>query len=260
MFKGITLEVEDLYLLESFQIESLKQFAPKKELAAVLHAYNDIHRFLITKYPPIASFITEIMGNHGPADDQKQLEDYIDLLVWELGLMLVSNKLPEEYDNRVSLHWDLDEITSITPLNGKVVMDAGAGTGNIAFSVVNQSQTVFAVEPVSSFREFMRQKAKQSGITNLFVIDGLLHEIPLPRDSVDVLITSNAIGWSFDQELKEIERVVKSCGYAIHLLIGPKTSEVEPIQQTLTSSIWNYQFKEVKSNGEIKIKYWKQID
>jgi ubiquinone/menaquinone biosynthesis C-methylase UbiE len=259
MFKGITLKVEDLFLLESFQIGSLKQFAPKRELAAVLHANKNIKQFLITKHPLITSFIIEIMEEYEPVPDQEQLDNCVDQLVWELGLMLVSNKYPEEYDNRVSLHWELNEIISITPLNGKVVMDAGAGTGNIAFSVANQSQTVFAVEPVPSFREFMRQKAKQNGITNLFVIDGLLNEIPLPRDSVDVLITSNAIGWSFENELNEIERIVQHEGYAIHLLIAPDESEIEPIHQTLTSSMWNYQFKDIKTNEGIKKKYWKQI-
>ena len=55
MFKGITLELEDLFLLEAFQIGSLQQYAPKRELAAVLHANSDIKRFLITKHPPIIS-------------------------------------------------------------------------------------------------------------------------------------------------------------------------------------------------------------
>ena len=89
-------------------------------------------------------------------------------------------------------------------------------------------------------------------------MDGLLHEIPLPRDSVDVLITANAIGWSLDEELEEIERVVKPDGYAIHLMISPTKSEFDPMHQTLTSSKWNYQFKDVGSNGGTKIKYWKQ--
>ncbi len=60
-------------------------------------------------------------------------------------------------------------------------------------------------------------------------------------------------------QLEEIERVVKPNGYAIHLLTSPTKSETEPIHQTLTSLKWNYQFKEVDSNGEVKSKYWKHI-
>lgn len=86
----------------------------------------------------------------------------------------------------------------------------------------------------------------------------------MPRDSVDVLITSNAIGLGhLDEELEEIEHVVKPEGYAIHLISHSKRSRVEPIHQTLTSSKWNYQFEEVnlaayRLSG-IKIKYWKII-
>ena len=75
-----------------------------------------------------------------------------------------------------------------------------------------------------------------------------------------VLYLMYAIGWVLEEELIEIERVVKPSGHAIHLLIGPK-SELNPFHQTLTSSKWNYLMKEVASNSdeEIKIKYWKQI-
>jgi SAM-dependent methyltransferase len=268
IFQGLTLEVEDLFLLEAFQIGKLPQYAPKRELAAVLHSHHALRRFLITKNPVISLFITEIVNDHGPARDQEQLNEFVDRVVWDhaIGQWLIANKHPEETDLRGRAgYWSLDEITSITSLNEKVVIDVGAGTGNIAFTVVEQSGVVFAVEPVTSLREFMRNKAKRNGIANLFVMDGLSHEIPLPRDSVDVLITSNVIGLGdLDEELVEIERVVKSEGYAIHLIRHPSKSKVEPIHQTLTSSKWNYQFEEVnlaayKLNGGIKIKYWKII-
>lgn len=263
-FQGLSLVVEDLFLLEAFEIGNLQHYAPKRALAAVLHAYCDIQRFLITKNPVISPFITEIMNEHGPARDQDQLNEFIDLVIWDhiIGQWLIRNKYPEETDLRGRAgYWYLDEIISITPLNDKVVMDVGAGTGNIAFTVVKESGVVFAVEPVTNLREFMRKKAKQNGNTNLFVMDGFIHEIPLPRDSIDVLINCNAIGfYDFDEELEEIERVVKPNGYAIHLMIHSSNSAIEPIHQTLTSSKWNYKFEEeYKFSGGVKIKYWKQI-
>ena len=60
MFQGITLEVEDIYLLDAFQIGYLPDRAPRREFAAVLHAYPSITRFLITKHPPIADFIEDV--------------------------------------------------------------------------------------------------------------------------------------------------------------------------------------------------------
>ena len=119
----------------------------------------------------------------------------------------------------------------------------------------------------------MRKKAKRNDITNLFVIDGFLQAIPLPQNSVEVLITSNVIGrGDMEEALNEVERVVKPEGYAIHLLLrGDVRLEKEilaSIHQTLTSSTWNYQFEEVDisnfketgvmSSNALKIKYWKQ--
>jgi ubiquinone/menaquinone biosynthesis C-methylase UbiE len=267
----VIIEVEDLFLLEGFQIGNLPQVSLKREFAAVLHAYPKIHRFLISKNPSISPFISKIMNEYGPAENPKQLNKFINLVVQALREQLIQNKYPEI--SWIS-YWELDEISSITPLNDKVVIDVGAGTGNIAFILVHLSRVVFAVEPVTSLRELIRKRAKKEGITNLFVMDGFLHAIPLPQDSVDVLITSNVIGiGELEEALNEVERVVKPEGYAIHLLLRPDVkSEKEllaSLHQTLTSSNWNYQFEEVDlsdfketgvmSSSAFKIKYWKRL-
>jgi ubiquinone/menaquinone biosynthesis C-methylase UbiE len=120
----------------------------------------------------------------------------------------------------------------------------------------------------------MRKKAKQNGITNLFVMDGFLQAISLPQNSVEVLITSNVIGMGdMEEALNEVERVVKPEGYAIHLLlrldVKPEKEFLTSLHQTLTSPNWNYQFEEVDlsdfketgvmSSSAFKIKYWKQL-
>ena len=46
MFTDVDLVIEDLYLLESFQIEYLPGWVPERELAQVLWAYPSIDRFL----------------------------------------------------------------------------------------------------------------------------------------------------------------------------------------------------------------------
>jgi len=63
LFQGITLEVEDLYLLEAFQIESLAQYAPKREYAALLHANRDIQRFLVAFWYIIHTFYYHNRGS-----------------------------------------------------------------------------------------------------------------------------------------------------------------------------------------------------
>jgi len=50
LFKGVSLEVEDLYLLEAFQIGYFPGWVPERELAVVLWAYPSIKRFLGSTY------------------------------------------------------------------------------------------------------------------------------------------------------------------------------------------------------------------
>ena len=107
--------------------------------------------------------------------------------------------------------------TAAVDLDDKVVIDAGAGSGKVALEAVRHARHVFAVEPVARLREFMRDRAAASAITNLFVLDGTLDAIPLPTDTADVLLTCRAIGWRLEEELVEIERVVRAGGVALHL-------------------------------------------
>ena len=56
-FRGVTLEVEDLFLLEAFQIGYLPGWAPERDFAAVLWAYPAIQRFMAHKHPPVANYL-----------------------------------------------------------------------------------------------------------------------------------------------------------------------------------------------------------
>jgi SAM-dependent methyltransferase len=108
-------------------------------------------------------------------------------------------------------------------------------------------------------RRFIREKASRESITNLFVMDGFLDSIPLPPGSVDVLMTSNAIGWNPEGELKEIERVLKSGAHAIHLMISDSQTE-NPLHGLLVSSPWNYSCAELALEGGLKLMYFKTFE
>ena len=94
---------------------------------------------------------------------------------------------------------------------------------------------------------------------NLFVMDGTLDSIPLPNRSLDALITSNAIGWNLDEELKEIERVVKPGGHAIHLLQSNEKL-ASPFHETLTSPPWNYTCIHDGNEEKMKLRYFKSLN
>jgi SAM-dependent methyltransferase len=88
-------------------------------------------------------------------------------------------------------------------------------------------------------------------------MDGTLDSIPCPDQFLDVLLTSNAIGWNLSEELPEIERVLKPGGYAIHLLQAEEKVE-NPFHDILTSSPWNYSWLLDKDPERIKRRYYKR--
>jgi ubiquinone/menaquinone biosynthesis C-methylase UbiE len=259
LFPDITLQAEDLLLLESFQINYLPDRVVKKEFTALLRKYAVVHRFLVNKHPPIESFLSDLLEENAPVSNPDKIEEYCQEALWEIADLIIYNKHPDLIDSMGRIRWDIEEITAITPLEGKAVADVGAGSGRIAFLVAPFAQTVYAVEPITSFRSFMKEKAVKHGTKNLYVMDGTLDSIPLPADSLDVLITSNAIGWNLSEELKEIERVIKPGGSAIHLLYTEQQQE-NPYHEVLTSAPWFYGDIQKGSESTLKIIYHKTID
>jgi len=259
LFPEVALHPEDLLLLETFQIKYLPERIAVKEFATLLTAYPIVHRFLFAKYPPIASFLSRILKENPATKDQALIEEHCHEALWEIGDLIIYNKSPERFDAQAPIKWEIGEISAITSLNGKVVADVGAGSGRIAFLVAPIAQTVFALEPLSSFRTFMKEKAVDKCVENLFVMDGTLDSIPLPDHSLDVLITSNAIGWNLSDELEEIERVIKPGGYAIHLLQSNEQLE-NPFHETLTASPWNYTCLQEGDNKKLKLRYFARIN
>jgi SAM-dependent methyltransferase len=259
LFPDLTLQAEDLLLLETFQISYLPDRLAKKEFTALLRKHPVVHRFLLNKHPPIESFLFELLEQNLPVNNPDKIEEYCQEALWEIADLIIYNKHPELFDSLGRIRWDIEEIKAICSLKGKIVADIGAGAGRIAFLVAPHAQTVFAVEPIASLRAFMKDKAINRGINNLYVMDGTLDYIPLPDDALDVLITSNAIGWSLSEELREIERVVRPGGHVIHLLHSEPKQE-NPHHEALTSVPWSYEDIQKPSETSLKLIYHKTVD
>jgi len=144
MFNGVSLEVEDLYLLESFQISYLPGWVPEREFGVVLQAYPCVRRYLVKRYPPIADFVDQVVAQADPVVDQQELDDCIDQLVWTIADLLVYSKCPEAYDSQEFHNWDFNEIMTITSLHNKVVIEGGAGTGRVTLEAAQAAHQVFA--------------------------------------------------------------------------------------------------------------------
>jgi len=257
-FPDLTLQAEDLLLLETFQISYLPERVAKKEFATLLSRHPVVHRFLLNKHPPIEPFLSGLLDQNLPVNNPDEIEAQCQEALWEIADLIIYNKYPELFDSKGRIKWDIEEIRAVTSPEGKIVADVGAGAGRIAFLVAPHAKTVFAVEPIARLRSYMREKAVKQCIKNLYVMDGTLDLIPLPDDSLDLLITSNAIGWNLGGELKEIERVVKAGGQAIHL-IHAETQQENHCHGILTSAPWFYGHIQKQSASTLKAIYYKTV-
>jgi len=270
LFPGAVLTVEDLLFLEPSQIKNLPDRVLKPEFAVLLETNPVIHRYLTAMCPSISSFIDTLLKEQIPVLDRKAAnktpgktaEKKCQALLWEIADLIIYSKYPEVYDANIKFPWDVDEIISPEFLKGKVVIDAGAGPGKLAFKVARFAGTVFAVEPVLGFRRFIKKKTRKENVNNLFAIDGTLDSIPFPDHSIDILMTSDAIGWNLEEELKEIERVLKPGGRAVHLFrnFDADIEMAEKLNAVLVSSQWQYDLKKYAGkDAEQRSRYSKII-
>jgi len=258
-FDGITLVAEDLLLLESFQVKYLPERVPQKEFATLIREYPIIKNILVSRNPSVRNFINSVLKENERIEDKNLIKKYIDELLWEIADLIIYNKFPEIYDEKAKFTWNIDEIITKQSLAGKVVADVGAGSGILAFLLSQYAETVYAIEPLSSFRTFIRQKAMKDNYRNVYPVDGFLDSIPFPGDFFDILFTSNAIGWNIEKELQEIERVVKPNGQAIHVMRINKNVTENPVHEKLISGEWNYAMSKIQDTDSLKLKYIKTI-
>ena len=167
LFPEISLHWEDLLLLEALQIKYLEDRVAEKEFATLIREYPVVHRFLVLKFPPVASFLARLLEENTAIQDPLMIEEHCQEALWEIADLIIYNKHPELFDTHAPIRWEIDEISVITSLEGMVVADVGAGSGRIAFLVAPMVQIIYAVEPITSFRSYMKEKAVKNGVDNL---------------------------------------------------------------------------------------------
>jgi SAM-dependent methyltransferase len=100
---------------------------------------------------------------------------------------------------------------------GEVVLDLGSGGGiDVLLSArrVGLSGYVFGLDMTDEMLALANQNKEKAGITNVSFLKGTIEEIPLPDNSVDVVISNCVINLSADKEaaLREAFRVLKPGG------------------------------------------------
>jgi SAM-dependent methyltransferase len=100
---------------------------------------------------------------------------------------------------------------------GEVVLDLGSGGGiDVILSAkrVGPTGTAYGLDMTDEMLALAQRNAAEAGIRNVHFLKGLIESVPLPADSVDVVISNCVVNLSTDKPavLREMARVLKPGG------------------------------------------------
>ena len=108
--------------------------------------------------------------------------------------------------------------TAVADLHeGETVLDLGSGAGAdvlISARRVGDTGRAIGLDMTDEMLELARANAQNAGVENVEFLKGYIEEIPLPDDSVDVVISNCVINLSADKGrvLREVARVLRPGG------------------------------------------------
>ena len=100
---------------------------------------------------------------------------------------------------------------------GETVLDLGSGGGiDVLLSArrVGEGGLAYGLDMTDEMLALAQRNAQQAGVRNAIFLKGVIEQIPLPADSVDVVISNCVINLSTDKPavFREIARVLKPGG------------------------------------------------
>jgi arsenite methyltransferase len=100
---------------------------------------------------------------------------------------------------------------------GEVVLDLGSGGGiDVILSAkrIGPTGIAYGVDMTEEMLALARKNATEAGVRNVHFLKGVIEQVPLPADSVDVVISNCVINLSVDKPavLTEMARVLKPGG------------------------------------------------
>jgi SAM-dependent methyltransferase len=100
---------------------------------------------------------------------------------------------------------------------GETVLDLGSGGGiDVILSAkrVGPTGTAYGLDMTDEMLALAQQNAREAGVSNVHFLKGVIEAIPLPAESVDVVISNCVINLSVDKPavLTEMARVLKPGG------------------------------------------------
>ena len=175
----------------------------------------------------------------------------LDSLFWELTYW----KTPELYDELIEgeqLHPGIFQ--QLEPdIRGKIVLDAGAGSGRATFECLRHGASkVYAVEPSPGLLRILRQKlASISNPDQIVLLRGGFDRFPLEDDCVDVSLSCSAFTsereYGSEPGLIELRRVTKPGGKIV--IIWPRTQDHDWL------AVHGFQYVTLPSKKEMRVHF-----
>jgi SAM-dependent methyltransferase len=212
-----SLSFNTLLLLERVQLSWFPGWLPEPELSIALQANPVVEWYMRHKCPALNEWLDGVMSGmeeNRPVDPKevRLAEETILRSINDLVTYVVD---PAVYDGLPGLKWDSQELVSLVDFTGKTVIDIGSGTGRLSMVATERAYAVYAVEPVANLRFYLKEKARQQGVQNLFVVDGLITDLPFPERFSDVTMGGHVFGDHTEEEYREMVRVTKPGGEVV---------------------------------------------
>lgn len=253
------LSFNTVLLLEQVQLSWLPGWLPEAALGAALQANPVVAWYMRHKCPQIAPWLDAVLAGvpaDQPGDPAAVRRAEIEVLAAMTDLLVYAVD-PARYDAQSFLGWDSDELLSLVDFTGKIVIDVGAGTGRLAFLAAEKAHAVFAVEPVTNLRVYLKQKAQARGAQNVYPVDGLITDLPFPAHFADVTMGGHVFGEDVSAEYHELRRVTKVGGL---IILCPGNGDVDNAVHTfLVNHGFQWARFEEPRDGW-KRKYWRRVD
>ena len=138
------------------------------------------------------------------------------------------------------------------------ILDLGAGTGYLTIPAAQMVHgLVYALDMDEKMLEIIDCKAQDEGITNIELVKGSIDNIPLPDDSIDIVLASLVLHEikPLSTTLQQIKRVLKDGGQFMCLEYEKDESAIEgpPMQIRVPSLVMEQELENIGLNMTQKI-------
>ncbi len=154
-------------------------------------------------------------------------------------------ELSDKFFGRVGREWDelreqsfgcqfhLEAFLALLPRTWTVA-DVGTGTGSLLPTLARHFQQVIGVDPVEAMLDIARHRISQAGCNNVELHQGDLSKLPLPSDTIDLLVAALVLHHvpSPQDAIAQLFRVAREGGRVLIIEQGPhqETSFYERMQ------------------------------